>query len=289
MGAAHATGAPAGACPNCGARLAIDDSRPRHCPDCGQATTLHAPTFLEFVHEFADHHVALDGSVWRTLGNLLLKPGQLTLAYLRGQRGRYVLPLRVFLSASFVFFLVVKVLGVNSVDLEVDATEEARAAVAEDPCEPGDTDCMLARRAALDAIEGFRRDPARAHEVRTRMASVAPYAIFAMVPLAAGILQLAYRRRRRNFGEHFVFALHQHAFVFVAMLAAALLPGKLALVVLAVAVGHGLASLHRVYGGRWWATALRGALVGLLYLVALGLVTGGVATWAIRQLPIAAT
>jgi len=59
-------------CPNCSHPLAAAP-RPRFCAHCGQATTLHPPTLLEFVHEFVGHHVALEGTLWRTLGTLLLR------------------------------------------------------------------------------------------------------------------------------------------------------------------------------------------------------------------------
>ena len=55
----------------------------------------------EFLHEFVGHYVALEGTLWRTLGLLLRHPGRLTREYLDGRRRRYVLPLRLYLTASF--------------------------------------------------------------------------------------------------------------------------------------------------------------------------------------------
>jgi hypothetical protein len=55
----HAVTEPAMSCPNGGASLRVEPP-PRYCPQCGQPTTLHPPTLLEFVHEFADHYVAID-------------------------------------------------------------------------------------------------------------------------------------------------------------------------------------------------------------------------------------
>src|SRR6202000_2557918 len=90
---------PALACRNCGAQAPS-----KFCPDCGQETTLHPPTLGEFLHEFVGHYVALEGTLWL----LLCRPGWLTREYLGGRRRRYVLPLRLYLTASFVFFLVLK-------------------------------------------------------------------------------------------------------------------------------------------------------------------------------------
>jgi hypothetical protein len=97
------------ACANCGVAFA-PGSAPRFCPSCGQETTLHPPSVGEFLHEFVGHYVALEGALWKTLGLLVLRPGRLTREYFAGRRRRYVLPLRLYLSASFLFFLTVKLL-----------------------------------------------------------------------------------------------------------------------------------------------------------------------------------
>jgi hypothetical protein len=97
-------------CQNCSAQLP-QTPHAHYCPQCGQETHLHPPSLLEFLHEFLGHYVALEGALWRTLRALLLQPGKLTQEYLAGRRRRYVLPLRLYLSASFCFFLLVKVGG----------------------------------------------------------------------------------------------------------------------------------------------------------------------------------
>jgi hypothetical protein len=94
-------------CRNCGA-MPPEDAH--FCPVCGQETAVHPPTFGEFVHEFIGHYVAFEGALWRTLGLLLFRPGRLTREYLEGRRRKYVFPLRLYLTISFIFFIVAKVL-----------------------------------------------------------------------------------------------------------------------------------------------------------------------------------
>lgn len=48
----------------------------------------------------------LDSRLWRTLGPLLRKPGELTKEYLRGRRARYMPPFRTYLVLSIIFFVV---------------------------------------------------------------------------------------------------------------------------------------------------------------------------------------
>ena len=47
---------------------------------------------------------------------------------------------------------------------------------------------------------------------------MAPYAVFALLPVFAGIVMLAYRRQAMTYGGHFVFSMHMHAFWFIALL-----------------------------------------------------------------------
>lgn len=90
-------------CRNCHFTLA--KPRPRYCGNCGQETDLHPPSVREMFTEYVGHYVAFDGPLWRTLWALVCLPGHLTNAYFHGARRRYVLPLRVYLSASFLFFV----------------------------------------------------------------------------------------------------------------------------------------------------------------------------------------
>ena len=84
------------ACRNCGA-----PADGNFCPGCGQDTKAHPPSAREFLHEFAQHYVAIEGSLWTTLKKLAV-PGALTLEYLAGRKRRYIHPLRLYLTASVV-------------------------------------------------------------------------------------------------------------------------------------------------------------------------------------------
>jgi len=99
-------------CRNCDANLG--DPAANFCPACGQDTLNHPPTFWEFVHEFITHYVALEGKLWKTLWLLFLKPAELTREYRAGRKQRYISPLRLYITASFLFFLVVKIAGLGS-------------------------------------------------------------------------------------------------------------------------------------------------------------------------------
>ncbi len=99
-------------CRNCDQNLG--EVPANFCPVCGQDTLNHPPTFWEFVHEFITHYVALEGKLWKTLWLLFIKPAELTREYRAGRKQRYISPLRLYITASFLFFLVVKIAGLGS-------------------------------------------------------------------------------------------------------------------------------------------------------------------------------
>ena len=93
------------ACANCGARL-----RGRYCADCGQLDQPLRIPVHRFLGQSLSEFFGVDGRVWVTLGVLLFKPGKLTAAFLAGRRRRYLRPLRVYLSATLVFFVLLALL-----------------------------------------------------------------------------------------------------------------------------------------------------------------------------------
>ncbi|WP_138513664.1 DUF3667 domain-containing protein [Maricaulis alexandrii] len=90
----------AGECSNCGTKL----SGPV-CHSCGQTSdTFHRPIWDLFM-DVVDGLLGLEGRLWRTLPALMFRPGAVTKSYLTGQRARYVMPFRLYLTASVLFFL----------------------------------------------------------------------------------------------------------------------------------------------------------------------------------------
>ena len=104
---------PATLCLNCGAALPG-----RFCPACGQRDQpLRQPAHV-FIAESASEYFGLDGRLWRSLGLLLFRPGALTESYLDGQRTRYLRPLRLYLTATVLFFFLLSLRNPFAVEPE---------------------------------------------------------------------------------------------------------------------------------------------------------------------------
>ena len=103
------------------------------CYQCGQherSSVRHAGLLLrDILHDVLN----LDSRAIRTLKPLLFRPGFLTLEYFAGRRQRYVPPLRLYVIASVIFFLVVG-LGISMTDgLQFDVSDEDAAELLKDP------------------------------------------------------------------------------------------------------------------------------------------------------------
>ena len=165
-------------CPNCGAEAVGP-----YCYRCGQRYSSHIVPLRTLLAEAVTAVFSLDNRLWRTLKKLLLRPGALTEAYLRGERIRYVSPLRLYLMFSVLYFFVAALIGTtNFLFFEFGAEGDA-----------GEFGRLL------------------------------PRLMFLIVPGFALLLKGIYRRQQRLFAEHLIFALHVHAFWYILFTAVALL------------------------------------------------------------------
>ncbi|MFG6448711.1 DUF3667 domain-containing protein [Roseateles sp. BYS180W] len=261
------------ACRNCHTVL---PERAVYCPTCGQDVAEHPPTLWEFVHEFANHYVALEGKLWKSLVWLLCRPGFLTREYLAGRRQRYVLPLRLLLTLGFVFFVTLKWVDSSgpAVSVQVGAAEatpaQAQAAAFEAFGDIGQVQVGWFESAFEAVTERWVKNPqAEAERLHARLLGMAPWAVLASLPVFAGILALVYRRRRISYGAHFVFAMHLHA-AWYGMLWLSLLPvSALAWFLLLWANLYPVLAMRAVYGGRWGVTLLRASCVAAAHYLVL--------------------
>jgi hypothetical protein len=280
---------PARHCANCG------ESAPgAYCPACGQDTRARLPTFLQFMREASGRYVALDGKLWKTLAALLFRPGFLTREYFAGRRRRYIGPARLFLVSSLVLFAVLR--------FESEAIDIGGAIVV-DPKEakttPADPDGLVTLDDDLNVrfhvpdemamlkkpIARFNALP-RQQKLEQMLAGAlryGPYAMFALLPAFAALLKVLtlgrrklHPRRPRLYGEHLVFAAHNHAFLFVTGTLLVALPDGLARQAIVLWILFYLAwSMRAIYGGSWIGIAARGFALFVVYLVLFGVVTAG--------------
>ena len=276
-------------CPNCQAPLALP--QPAHCPACGQETNPRVPTLADFAKELGGQLLASEGALWRTLRGLF-RPGHLTIAYLAGQRRRYLAPLRLFLSICIVCAVLASwgrpTPEPQTQDLLSGALMKLGQVDGGFVCEnqPAERCAYWQRR--------WQNDPELLKDLqRTRQTykqAVRHLMLAAMAPSMAVLLQLAYWRRRQPFGVHMVAALHIHS-AMLPLLVCQLMVSRwlpqlatISGVLTATVVISGIAlSLRRVYTGSWWATALRMLAIALAYIAAMSFWSELANSWTLRQ------
>jgi hypothetical protein len=264
-----------GACHNCHAPVAE-----KFCGQCGQPSHVHVASAHEFIHHFIGHFVAAEGKLWRTLGALLFRPGQLTREFIAGRRGRYIDPLRLLLTISLLAFLVMKLV------LPVAPMPDAGAvgAPAHSARAPAEKPPVLLplQKVLVDTYARYSVTFAGNYAEYLRLSSeqrtwgffrfwitTGPTIALCLVPLLAAWLKLAQAGTGWRYGEHLVFSFNLLSFALLATalsVALSTLPNFIWMGVLAIVPVYLLLAMRKVYGGNWALVLLRGALVGSLSL-----------------------
>jgi hypothetical protein len=261
------------------------------------------------VGEAIEEQLSLSGALPRTLGNLLARPGFLTAEYAAGRIARYVSPFRLYLLASLIFFLTLAwtadvsgpadVVPAGSVGAAADAVagsggaagEKASGVTADSagvgPAEQeSSVSIVLPFTDTANAPAWLRPLARRMAQQEVRLNAMgpdqfqaafidglernAPKAAFVALPLFALLLKLLYIRRRRMYVEHFVFALHFHAFAFLVATAMLLVPSELVSGFLWLwSMGYLWWAMRRVYRQGWVRTTLKFCILANAYFMVL--------------------
>jgi len=306
-------------CPNCGAPVAGP-----FCAQCGQETTIALPSARAFLREAAGRYVALDGRTWRTLFGLFFRPGFLTREYLAGRRRRYVRPGRLFLVLALAMFAVFRLVGnvpgmiadgSDGNTIVVGAPDAGRAKIivdakgvrpAKEPRTPEDKDVQKPDddfNLSVDELDGPFLQPLRTRlqafnhltpqqkteQIYNGTLRYGPYALVAMLPVFALLMQLAYLGRTQRYptrparyAAHLVFGAHTHAFLFLAVLAFVAIPLGIVRAALSMWIAiYLLRSMKTVYRGGWVGVVLRATVIAFIYTVVFAVAMAGLVMVAI--------
>ena len=270
-------------CLNCGAEL----SGP-FCANCGQEDTELRVSLRRLAKDFLAEQLGLESKVPTTLWTLISRPGVLTKEYLAGRRVRSLLPLRLYLSASVIFFLLMALPFFGN-DLNIRMTAPDRAALDSSRADTsaGDTARVvtfgtidrqkIGSTKPKNGVERFvqqrmkRFDKMSQAEIisyfKTSFVKYMPNAIFLLLPVFALLLYLLYRKTGRFFAEHLIFTLHIHAFAFVALIISLFLPSFLDIVAPVWILVYLYMALRRVYGESRGRTAGKFAALVFSYML----------------------
>lgn len=256
-------------CLNCGAELTG-----RYCHACGQKIPRPDPTLGEFLRDATEELVHWDGKIPTTLVALMTKPGQLTLDFLQGRRARWLLPLRLYLICSVVYF-------VTGPAVEAVTNRKVRQAVRFGVTVSDSSQLTPEVRAELDSSaitrligkERMERIIANPSGLQREFSRNYPKAMFVLLPLFAFLTHRAFRKVAPRYPAHLYYALHLHAAAFAALTLTTVLraPGGIAwevivqLAGLSYIVWFAFRSARVVFGTSVAGTLGRLTLVGIAY------------------------
>jgi hypothetical protein len=262
-------------CPNCGR-----EAGENYCPRCGQPTHLHDETFLSLVTHFFAHYFHYESKFWKTIGTLLTKPGELTIAYHKKQRARYVAPMSLYIFVVVVYFLASGMIGHvyegqgwSCSDKEWELEQRQREARPKKD-RPG----VFVR--FFGKTYGEKVEAAMADEAfESKITRYATRIFFFMIPVLALILSIFFFRKKEfQFVDHAVFAFHAHSFWFILILIPDILDflpvyDILTNIVIVVLLLYVAKAMRNVYGISLLRSLVYAAIIWVLYLVMLLSVT----------------
>jgi hypothetical protein len=242
-----------------------------------------ALTLRHFLANTVSHELlSVDGTLWRTLRLLFLRPGRLSLEYVAGRRRPYINPFRLLLVAIVAYVLLtssgfIVFWNIGPVRLSIAPAAVRRSLSIEATIEQIDRYGLLRRQVA--AKQNQLGNAAAREQFHRRLAAFAEPLSFANVVLLAATLHLCFRRYRRRFLEHAAFSMHIVSFVLLSSVTLILafrfrfwLGGYLYLVIILVGLwqfGYLTVAIRRFYltEGRWRGLLLSAAAAMLLYVL----------------------
>ena len=149
------------------------------CSNCGQKFQPTKLPIKEFLEDAVETLFNIDNRWFKTLKDLFIAPGKVTREYIEGKRAQYLPPLRIYLSISIVYFLLVQLIDSNQIFF-INFSDE----------------------------EGTTGD----------LATVIQYLLFFMVPVLALFGKLFYRKRKAYYVEYLILSFHIHTIWFVLLM-----------------------------------------------------------------------
>lgn len=243
---------PTVSCLNCGSEVSTN-----FCPQCGQENEPLRLGIGPILRDALSEFTQFDSKLFATVKTLFIRPGLLSQEWARGRRIGYISPLKLYLTATFVFFLV----ATWNINRNADKIERSSGSVVHfsgGKSKPTDNYFVHHMR----KLEG-----AKPKEIVDVVLDKMPHALFLLLPAFAFLLKLCYIRRSRYYVEHLVFSLHNHSFHFfvLAITTPLSLPNVEGLAFLAC-IAYFILALKRYYNQSWPKTLLKGSMLGCGYM-----------------------
>ncbi|HEU0136904.1 MAG TPA: DUF3667 domain-containing protein [Flavobacterium sp.] len=191
---------------------------------------------MHLITHFAEDFTHYDNAFWKTIKNLLFRPGRLTIEFISGKRQTYVPPVKLYIFISFLTFFLLSVLATpedkrdDFIKINNSGGTENERLVPEYKS-LREYDSVQVSKAENERISGFKKyffrklvaldDKYTPDEVtQLLMQSVTnnlPKVLFLYLPMSALSLWLFHDKKRWFYFDHGIFTLHYFSFVLLTM------------------------------------------------------------------------
>ncbi len=165
-------------------------------------------SFNSFAKGFLKETFHIESSIVKTLQALILKPGHLTISYLKTSDSNYVQPLKLYFAVNLLFFLLIPILStpqfrVFSYSIEsLSANNNSYQKIIEEQIKSNNIPKIIYQ-------ERFN-----AHLKYNQSAFV-----FLVIPIFAGFLNIINFMSKRYYMEHLIYSIHYASFFLFSILA----------------------------------------------------------------------
>jgi Protein of unknown function (DUF3667) len=239
-----------------------------YCPACGEHQLHpHELTLRGLLHQAVEAFTSLDARLWRSLGNLVRRPGTLTVLYRHGPRKPYIGPFALFLLTNVLFVAMELLPGSNifSTPLHKHLHNQPWSPLAQELV----SHRLEEMETTLDAYAPIFNKAVARNAQSLVILMVLPFALFPPV---------LFPKSRMPFAVHLAFSLHFHAFLLLLISIALLIPAidlwlggagltaqplddGIAIGILLICAAYLYLSAGRVYGGTGVTRIFKAALL----------------------------
>ncbi len=268
------------------------------CPHCGQSVKDYEKPFGLLIYDLMGNIFAFDTRLWRTLKAVLFQPGKMAQEFIRGRRVEYMPPFRFYVFISFIFFLLLNTVTLNSIEKNYKQSNGDIERLAENnkknfilfnsnDADVAQADSLINKKSEVDESETEdEKVMDRIQDINKHPEYYLPqffkylsWFLFLLMPLYGAMLWLFFKKSYRYYVGHLIFAINQHSFLFiifiVMMLLAYFLPGVASAMngwlFLLVPI-YSIIGAHKLYKKKW--LTVFGRLLAIFFMYSVTIITG---------------
>lgn len=273
-------------CKNCNEELT---GKKHYCSNCGQKS-IPDVNLKYIISDFFDNYFYFDSKLIKSIGSLLVKPGNLSLEFLHGKRKSYLPPARLYVTLSVLFFFLITFSA--SLPFHHDPIEDTvetsfiygdkKIAIAPEKYQElkNSNGLDVYIQDSLGVKEEFgvfivNKMLAAQHDSKSfKEAVINQTSIFLLlfIPFMALIYKWTFSRNKYGYIKHMVFNIHFNSFVIILLIL-----NKLALLftdhyiriilIMFLSLIYLFIALKKFYQRKWWVVAYKMVFLFFGYFV----------------------